>query len=325
VAVPEQVIEWAERHNIDLADVDWSNYNYSDAYGNEVDEWQIIGLAIVKDVHPDVVVEEHREGFAKIREAEKEEEKVVSLGLEGVPEYDTSKEGGYSDLSSDKAEKAVGHGHVTGMAKLGGGVNSSFRVQLSNDDECEVAFKPTSGEARSMRQGVVPDKYAEREVLAYELDKLLGLGMVPPTAMIEVNEQRGSAQYFVHDATISHEVGGKWDRLDEQDMVEAALFDYLISNTDRHGGNWMITTDFKIVLIDNGFGFPINDEHFLSPFKRHAEDSKVPKSILDVMRKTDIESFCKKMTEMGLEDTAVDGFRSRWMKVVSYHYVPEAY
>ncbi len=36
----------------------------------------------------------------------------------------------------------------------------------------------------------------------------------------------------------------------------AAAFDFLIGNTDRHDGNWMIKADGKMMLIDHGLTFP---------------------------------------------------------------------
>jgi hypothetical protein len=38
-------------------------------------------------------------------------------------------------------------------------------------------------------------------------------------------------------------------------VARAAAFDYLVGDTDRHEGNWMVRADGKLVLIDNGLSF----------------------------------------------------------------------
>lgn len=40
------------------------------------------------------------------------------------------------------------------------------------------------------------------------------------------------------------------------DVVKMRVFDYLIGNTDRHGGNYRVDSDGRLKLTDNGFSFP---------------------------------------------------------------------
>lgn len=83
--------------------------------------------------------------------------------------------------------------------------------------------------------------YNERA--AYVLDRMLNLKMVPTTMLILVEGKVVSAQ--------------KWIEADRPRKNPSALlrvFDYIIENTDRHEGNWLVK-DKKVWAIDNAYGF----------------------------------------------------------------------
>jgi len=94
------------------------------------------------------------------------------------------------------------------------------------------------------------------EVAAYELDKLIGLGMVPATVERTVNGTQGSMQYWVDSVMDEGERLKKKinppNRIDWiQQIARIRLWDNLIYNTDRNLGNLLITSDWKIRLIDH--------------------------------------------------------------------------
>lgn len=157
---------------------------------------------------------------------------------------------------------------------------------------------------------------SDREALAYQVDSLLGLGVVPPTyirhaaldaGMVEkylkkepvkdrysgkkydsftppedLNNARGSIQLAIKGDSIDKK-GLEYEPFDsltdEQklDMQKIAVFDYIVGQTDRHGGNTWVGDDNKIYAIDNGFSFPRSNESTLSlpflVFKRHLKES----------------------------------------------------
>ena len=99
------------------------------------------------------------------------------------------------------------------------------------------------------------DSY-ETEIAAYEMDKMLGLGMVPATAERVIDNRRGSLQLWV-DVLMSEEERVK-NRITPPDALAGSrmttdytLFDNLIDNTERHLNNLLITSEWKIALIDN--------------------------------------------------------------------------
>lgn len=93
---------------------------------------------------------------------------------------------------------------------------------------------------------------AGREVAVYRIDRLLGFDLTPTTVLRtlvhEGDTLRGSAMYFVHGASRPADLGrAKPDQL--------RLFDAIIGNSDRHGGNWLIRTGGSVVAIDHNRAF----------------------------------------------------------------------
>ena len=98
------------------------------------------------------------------------------------------------------------------------------------------------------------------EVAAYELDKLIGLGMVPATISRVYRRKRGSMQWWVDSMMTEYERasqgrpapdGEAWNR----QLYKVRLFDNLIHNVDRHMDNMLITEDWQVYLIDHSRTF----------------------------------------------------------------------
>jgi hypothetical protein len=90
------------------------------------------------------------------------------------------------------------------------------------------------------------------EIATYELDKLLGLGMVPPT----VKRGNGCVQLWVTGVTMEDWDATFADIEDWRDQVSVMwLFDDLIANCDRHLNNAIVSPDQRLILIDNSKSF----------------------------------------------------------------------
>lgn len=100
------------------------------------------------------------------------------------------------------------------------------------------------------------------EIAAYEVDKMIGLGMVPATVERTLDGQKGSEQFWVDSMMSEAERLKKKARPPDQEKwnqisLKMRLFDSLIYNTDRHVNNLLITKDWEIILIDHSRSFRI--------------------------------------------------------------------
>jgi hypothetical protein len=138
------------------------------------------------------------------------------------------------------------------MEDVGSGTTEPMQVGLAaNGRRAKAIFKVIDDDGR---------RYAH-EVAAYKLDRLLGLGMVPPTIVREIDGRVGSLQLWVENAV------SEVDRRDEnlqpadseafqKELNAAAVFDLVIFNIDRNGSNMLISpADWRIHLIDHERAF----------------------------------------------------------------------
>lgn len=99
------------------------------------------------------------------------------------------------------------------------------------------------------------------EIAAYELDKLLGLDMIPPTVERRVKGEIGAAVMWASPTKSFKDLGGPpaappdtlaaWSR----QLIGAKMFDNLICNIDPNLGNWLVDPAWNLVLIDHTRSF----------------------------------------------------------------------
>ncbi len=161
-------------------------------------------------------------------------------------------------------EAQVANGVEVGKKRLGGGKNGSFLVELSTGP-CTV-WKPRAyelGDKQRAQLGPRSDQ-ALRDVAAYKVDGFLGhLAHVPPAVASGLDGREGALSLFVPGCVDGRDLGEKpvvLGALSEQDYRNVALFDHVIGNLDRHGGNWLIDREGHVVPIDHGLAFPLKNE-----------------------------------------------------------------
>jgi len=102
------------------------------------------------------------------------------------------------------------------------------------------------------------------EVLAWELDQLWGLQLVPEAVERTIDGRVGSMHSFkdgITGVSLSAEINGKksisGDRLDflNHNLKKQSLFDFLIENNDRNITNFLFTLEGRIYSIDNASSF----------------------------------------------------------------------
>lgn len=100
------------------------------------------------------------------------------------------------------------------------------------------------------------------EIAAYRMDKYLGLCMISPTVEKRFNGDRGSCQLWVdYKMSLKSKNENKvktpsykifyWNRA----LYLQRAFDNLIANEDRHANQFLITEDWRMILIDHSRSF----------------------------------------------------------------------
>jgi hypothetical protein len=146
---------------------------------------------------------------------------------------------------------------VTAHKKIGTGVTNPEKVTLELDGAVRHAvFKKIDEKFDNWRN----------EVAAYELDKLLGLGLVPPTVERTLENRRGSLQMWIENAMTEDD---RKKRKREPPHVPrwnnqlhcVRLFHQLVYNTDfRNIRNVLADAQFRVFAVDNSRGFRVQTE-----------------------------------------------------------------
>jgi hypothetical protein len=152
----------------------------------------------------------------------------------------------------EEIERFLKKAEITGRMEIGTGVTRPEKVTLERNGVVRHAcFK---------RVDVKQQDSWRSEVAAYELDKLLGLGMVPPTIERTVGGRRGCLQLWVAGTTMEAFDEPFPDLQRWRDQVSVMwMFDDLIANCDRHLNNAIVSPEQRLILIDNSRTFRGDD------------------------------------------------------------------
>jgi hypothetical protein len=177
-------------------------------------------------------------------------------------------------IQGPEVEQFLKKARFVAKEPLSTGVTGSLKVTLELDGRREFAVLKVIDQkrpgARLNARGEMEIDFQDSwrtEVAAYELDKLLGLGMVPATIerVSPYDDQPASLQLWVQ-ASMSEAARrtkaiippdpNRWS----QQLADMYTFDALIYNMDRHPDNLLITDSFDVRLIDHSRSFRPNAE-----------------------------------------------------------------
>ena len=145
------------------------------------------------------------------------------------------------------------------------GITKSRRLTLSDGKRTHDAhFQPIAELPRTDKVGsvtveIMHDHYLAN-LAAYQLDRHLGMGLVPVTIEREIDGQVGALKWWIEGSMTEGEREERgieppdpedWSR--QEDLME--IFDALIGNTDRHANNIVIDEDWDAWLIDHTRAF----------------------------------------------------------------------
>lgn len=207
-----------------------------------------------------------REKFKREDEKIKEEEAAESIHL-------TRKK--YESPQSIKSpeEEILASREKKSLEKIGYGITDSSFVELKDDGK-----------------GIFKGSDYKNERAAYLVDRFLNLRLTPPTVIRKIDGKIGSIQKFIENTSTANSMDRERVEFIEaykNDLIKLWIFDLIIKNRDRHGGNLLVKGD-NIYAIDHGFSF--NYENDYNEIKEHCGyydpytsfyDTPLPQDIID--------------------------------------------
>jgi uncharacterized repeat protein (TIGR03843 family) len=166
-----------------------------------------------------------------------------------------------------------------------------------------------------------------REVATFELSRLLGWDIVPPTVERDGPEGLGSMQLFIEHDPAEHyfELRDRKD-LGEQ-MMRFAAFDIVANNADRKGGHLLLDAAGRVWGIDNALCFH-RHEKLRTVIWDFAGEELAEQWRLDLRRVHDCMHDRDESTEplrAYLSEPEVEAFVERAARLLAHPVLPEMY
>jgi hypothetical protein len=101
------------------------------------------------------------------------------------------------------------------------------------------------------------------EIAAYEIDKVLGMHMVPPTVERRIDGALGALIMWVENVKgwkMEQPVVGPDVNAWNKQVVTMKMFDDVIGNIDRNQGNLLYDSEYHLILIDHSRAFTSSKE-----------------------------------------------------------------
>jgi len=152
-----------------------------------------------------------------------------------------------------RIESQLKSAQITRMEDIGTGVTKPRRAYLTPDEPVgSLVWKVLPPGVRSGYW----ESY-KSEIAAYELDKLLGMHMVPPAVERTIEGETGAAVMWIEGPRSVKQSGGVVPSGDiwGKSVRRMIMFDDLICNRDRNAGNILIGAPGELILIDHSRAF----------------------------------------------------------------------
>lgn len=173
-------------------------------------------------------------------------------------------------LSRAEQEAFLATARVVRTRSVSIGITRTLRATLSDGRVTHDASIQTIDEEKTRFESVRGVEFNFRDtwrhnVAAYRLDRLLDLGMIPPSVERGYRGRRGAFTWWVDDvlmdeaARLKNQVPLPDVQQWNEQMWHVRLFDQLIYNTDRNLGNLLIDTTWRIWMIDHSRAFRLFD------------------------------------------------------------------
>ncbi|HSD65592.1 MAG TPA: hypothetical protein VLF95_02770 [Vicinamibacteria bacterium] len=227
-------------------------------------------------------------------------------------------------LTGEAAETFLKTAEVVRKKALSLGITHSDQYTLSDGTRtCRAIWKTIDEFKRGVTSleggGVIVD-FADswkHEVAAYELDKLIGLGLVPPTVERRFGRTAGSLQMWVEGAMSEADRKEKhasppdakaWN----EQMYKVRLLHQLTDNTDfRNIRNVLSDPSFRVYAVDCSRGFTIYGD-----LRAAKELVRFPRATLERLRGLDRPTLDAKLRPW-LNGAQIEGILKRRDKILA--------
>jgi hypothetical protein len=198
-------------------------------------------------------------------------------------------------MSDAEVVELLAGGELTLTGRMRWSSNATFLAELEGGGL--VVYKPRRGERPlwDFPTGTL----CQREVAAFELSRLLGWGVVPPTVLREGPHGEGSVQLFIDHDPDEHFLTLRDDHGDAFRLF--AAFDVAANNADRKSGHCLLATGTGEVWgIDHGLTF--HDEPKLRTVIWDYAGERLPAEALD--------DLCRVVAQLAAEEPATAVLRA---------------
>lgn len=227
---------------------------------------------------------------------------------------------GDEDAEAFVREATIGDGWLHPQAS-----NYTFVVELTRDGRNGFGvYKPEKGEAPlwDFPGGTL----YRRECATYELARMLGWGLVPPTVPREADAGMGSLQLFVPPADEANFFTMRDTHHDA--LFRMAVLDVLANNADRKGGHCLKGGDGRLWGVDHGLTF--HSERKLRTVIWDFSGLDVPEELLVDVRKL-LDAVCSEESEgttrlmAFLSGREMEALRARVKALIDGPVMPQPY
>jgi len=220
---------------------------------------------------------------------------VAVLLLPALPPPGLAQEASGLPLSGEAAETFLQTAEVVRKKGLSIGITNSDQYTLSDGTRtCRAVWKTIDEFKRGITSleggGVIVDfsDSWKHEVAAYELDKLVGLGLVPPTVERTFGRKPGSLQMWVEKAMTESDrkqrkLAPPDPRAWNEQMYRVRLLHQLTFNTDyRNIRNVLIDESFRVYAIDSSRAFAVYED-----LRAEQELLRFPRAVIEALKAVD--------------------------------------
>jgi hypothetical protein len=202
-----------------------------------------------------------------------------------------------SELSLAEREQFLLKAKVTRTRAAGKGITGTLRATLSDGTLTHEASIQTIDEFKQRFESPRGTEFNFTDtwrynVAAYRLDRLLDLGMIPPSVERRYNGKMGSFTWWVDDVLMDEgaRLKGKIEAPDarrwNEQMWHVRMFDQLIYNVDRNLGNLVIDKEWTIWMIDHTRAFRL-----MKDLKAPGNLSSIDRRVLERLKALDRETL----------------------------------